>query len=289
MRNIETFAVIGGDLRSAYLAGLLAADGYKVITSGFDSTDLPPCVTGCTNPAQATTLADCVILPLPVTTDGSNINAPFSRMRITLDQVLNALAPHQSLVGGAVSDIVRREVESRGMAIHDYLQREELAIANSVPTAEGAIQLAMEELPITISGARCLITGYGRVGQALARLLVAMGANVTVAARKFSDLARAQTLGCETLEIQHLENAGDFDVIFNTVPVLLFSRDILQRMDRSTLLIDLASKPGGVDFTAAAELQLKTIWALSLPGRVAPKSAGFIIKNAILNMLKEGI
>ena len=214
MRNIETFAVIGGDLRSAYLAGLLAADGYKVITSGFDSTDLPPCVTGCTNPAQATTLADCVILPLPVTTDGSNINAPFSRMRITLDQVLNALAPHQSLVGGAVSDIVRREVESRGMAIHDYLQREELAIANSVPTAEGAIQLAMEELPITISGARCLITGYGRVGQALARLLVALGANVTVAARKFSDLARAQTLGCETLEIQHLENAGDFDVIF---------------------------------------------------------------------------
>ena len=147
MRNIETFAVIGGDLRSAYLAGLLAADGYKVITSGGDSTDLPPCVTGCTNPAQATTLADCVILPLPVTTDGSNINAPFSRMRITLDQVLNALAPHQSLVGGAGSDIVRREVESRGMAIHDYLQREELAIANSVPTAEGAIQLAMEELP----------------------------------------------------------------------------------------------------------------------------------------------
>lgn len=68
MRNIETFAVIGGDLRCAYLAGLLAADGYKVITSGFDSTDLPPCVTGCTNPAQAATLADCVILPLPVST-----------------------------------------------------------------------------------------------------------------------------------------------------------------------------------------------------------------------------
>ena len=77
MNNIETFAVIGGDLRSAYLAGQLAVDGYKVITSGFDSTDLPPCVTGCTNPAQAVSLADCVILPLPVTTDGSTINAPF--------------------------------------------------------------------------------------------------------------------------------------------------------------------------------------------------------------------
>ena len=289
MRSMDTFAVIGGDLRSAYLAGLLAADGYKVITSGFDSTDLPPCVTGCTNPAQASALADCVILPLPVTTDGANINAPFSRMRITLDQVLNALQPGQGLVGGAVSDSVRREVESRGMTIHDYLKREELAISNAVPTAEGAIQLAMEELPITINGARCLITGYGRVAQALARLLAAMRADVTVAARSCAALAAAQAQGCTPLELERLTAAGDFDVMFNTVPALLFTRELLQNIDKNTLVIDLASKPGGVDFTAAAELQIKTIWALSLPGRVAPKSAGAIIKSTILNMVKEGL
>lgn len=164
MNGIDTFAVIGGDLRSAYLAGLLAEDGYKVITSGFDSTDLPPCVTGCTNPAQAVSLADCVILPLPVTTDDSTINAPFSRMRISLDQVLNPLLKRQYLVGGSVSDCVRREVEARGLMIDDYFKREELAVHNAVPTAEGAIQLAMEELPVTIGGARCLITGYGPGG-----------------------------------------------------------------------------------------------------------------------------
>ena len=265
----------------------MAADGYKVITSGFDGTDLPPCVTGCTNPAQAVTLADCVILPLPVTTDGSNINAPFSRMRITLDQVLNAMKEDQYLVGGSVSDTVRHEVEGRGMAIDDYFQREELAVHNAVPTAEGAIQLAMEELPVTISGARCLITGYGRVGQVLARLLVALGADVTVAARRYSSLAWAGTLGCGTMEISQLADAGSFDVIFNTVPSMLFDRQVLKTMDKNTLLIDLASRPGGVDFNAAADLQIKTIWALSLPGRVAPKSAGGIIKNTILNMIKE--
>ena len=111
MNSIDTFAVIGGDLRSAYLAGQLAVDGYKVITSGFDSTDLPPCVTGCTNPAQAVSLADCVILPLPVTSDGSTINAPFSRVRISFDQVLNSLQKKQILLGGSVSDDVRAEVE----------------------------------------------------------------------------------------------------------------------------------------------------------------------------------
>ena len=195
MRNIETFAVVGGDLRSAYLAGLLAVDGYKVITSGFDSTDLPPCVTGCTNPAQAVSLADCVILPLPITTDGSTINAPFSRMRITLDQVINALHPEQLLVGGQVSDAVRKEVEGRGLKIHDYFKREELAVQNAVPTSEGAIQLAMEELPVTINGANCLITGYGRIGRVLSHLLIALGAHVTVAARKFADLSWAESQG----------------------------------------------------------------------------------------------
>ncbi|MCI9414704.1 MAG: dipicolinate synthase subunit DpsA [Clostridiales bacterium] len=289
MSNIETFAVIGGDLRSAYLAGALAADGYKVITSGFDSTDLPPCVTGCTNPAQAASLADFVILPLPVTTDASTLNAPFSRVRITLDQVLNSVGPEQKLAGGSVSEVVRKEAEKRGLTIYDYFSREELAIHNSVPTAEGAIQLAMEETPITISGARCLITGYGRIGRTLARLLVALGADVTVAARKFADLAWATTQGCAVVEMEHMADAGDFDVIFNTVPVMLFDRELLTKMDRGTLLIDLASRPGGVDFNAAAELQIKTIWALSLPGRVAPKSSGLFIKNTILNMIKEGI
>lgn len=285
--NIETFAVIGGDLRAAYLAGELAADGYKVITTGFDSADLPPCVTGCTNPMQAISLADCVILPLPVTAEGGTLNAPFSRVRISLDQVLNAIKPNQYLLGGNIADSVRHEVEARGLTIDDYFGREELAIQNAVPTAEGAVQLAMEELPITLNGAHCLVTGYGRVARTLAHLLVAIGAQVTVAVRKCADAAWAQAAGCDTVDIRHLEAVGDFDVIFNTVPALLFTREVLEKMDRDTLLIDLASRPGGVDFAAAADTQIKTIWALSLPGRVAPKSAGLIIKNTILNMVKE--
>lgn len=286
--NIDTFAVIGGDLRCAYLAGLLAADGYKVITSGFDSTDLPPCVTGCTNASQVVPLADIIVLPIPVSSDGETINAPFSRTRILLEQVLNAVRPHQRVVGGAVTPQVHAEAEKRGVKIIDYLQREELAIYNAVPTAEGAIQLAMEELPITIHESRCMISGYGRIGKALSHRLMALGAHVTIAARKYADLAWAHTLGCETVEIHHLKEAGDFDVIFNTIPEIVFTHEILQAIDKNTLLIDLASRPGGIDFSAAAELQLKTIWALSLPGRVAPKSSGLVIKNTILNMIKEG-
>jgi len=285
--DIKTFAVIGGDLRSAYLAGLLATDGYKVITSGFDSTDLPSCVTGCTNPAQAVTLADFVILPVPVSTDEKTVNAPFSRVRIPIDQIFGALRQGQRVAGGAVSSNLHAQAGLYGVNIIDYLAREELAVYNAVPTAEGAIQLAMEELPITISGSRCLITGYGRIGRVLSRLLVAMGAQVTVAARRFSDLAWAGTQGCAAVGLDVLAECNDFDVVFNTIPHMIFDRDILVGMDKNTLFIDLASRPGGIDFTAAAELELKTVWALSLPGRVSPKSAGQIIKSTLLNIIKE--
>lgn len=184
---------------------------------------------------------------------------------------------------------MRTEIENRGLTISDYLHREEFAIYNAVPTAEGAIQLAMEELPVTINNSRCLITGYGRIGRILSRMLCSLGAHVTVAARRFSDLAWAASQGCVPVEIANLKDEGYFDVIFNTIPALIFDRAILSGIDKNTLLIDLASRPGGVDFNAAAELQIKTIWALSLPGRVAPKTAGLIIKNTVLNMIKEAV
>lgn len=287
MQTIETFAVIGGDLRAAYLAGLLAQDGYKVITAGLDGTDLPPCVTGCTNPTQAVTLADCVILPLPFTTDGNTLNAPFSRMRIQPEQVLGSLSPTQFVAAAGLPPVWQSQLLQNGVAVHDYLARDDMAILNSVPTAEGAVQLAMEEMPITVCGARALVTGYGRVARALSALLAAMGASVTVAARRGEDRAAATVAGHHSIPVASLADAGDFDVIFNTVPAMLFDADLLKKLDPATLLIDLASRPGGVDFEAAAALRLKTVWALSLPGRVAPKTAADILKRTILNMLAE--
>lgn len=286
MRTIETFAVIGGDLRSAYLAGALAADGCRVISSGFDGTELPACVTACTNPTQAIALADCIILPLPVSTDGINVNAPFSRVPIPLESVIQAVRDDQLLLGGQIGDSLRRDLALRGLTAGDYFSREELAVLNAVPTAEGAIQLAMEELPITLAGSRCLVTGYGRCARVLARLLVALDAHVTVAARRCSDRAWAEAQGCTAIDLSKM-TARRYDVIFNTVPHKIFTREVLESLDSGTLLIDLASRPGGVDFSAASQLRLKTIWALSLPGRVAPKTAGGIIKQTVLNMIKE--
>ena len=286
MPTVESFAIIGGDLRFAYLAGALVSEGYRVISTGLDEVAMAPCVTGCTSVSQALALADAVILPMPVSNDGVTLNAPFSHRSISVDTVLSEIGSEKILFGGAPSIAVSEKLNERELVMYDYLAREELALQNAVPTAEGAIQLAMEELPVTLAGAHCLVTGYGRVARALSELLVAMRANVTVAVRKCADSALAGMHGCETVRFSDM-TLGGYDVIFNAVPHQIFTQEILEQIPRETLIIDLASRPGGVDFNAAARLQIKTIWALSLPGRVAPKTAGYIIKDTLLNMLGE--
>ncbi len=287
MQKPETFTVVGGDLRYVYLAGQLAEDGYKVIAVGFDNADLPPCVAGCTDVSQAIALGDAVILPMPVSTDGKTVNAPFSRGCMPLEQIYAAVEPTKPVFGGAVTAEIAAAFERRGVSLYDILEREELTVANAVPTAEGALQLALEELPVTIDGAAVLIVGYGRIGKVLARMLTALGASVTVAARKPADREWARIAGCRAVPTTALERVGAFDVVFNTAPTLLLTRAVLETMAPRTLLIDLASRPGGIDFDAAANLHLKTIWALSLPGRVAPKTAAHILAKTIGGIVEE--
>ena len=160
--------------------------------------------------------------------------------------------------------------------------------ANAVPTAEGAIQIALEELPITLHGAKVLVVGYGRLGRALAPRLAALGAKVSVSARKWEDLAWIEAAGYAAEHTGEL--AGwlcGYDLVVNTVPARVLDEEALRDLKPGCLLIDLASKPGGVDFEAARALGVRAIWALSLPGKAAPVTAGQAVKSSVYHILNE--
>lgn len=284
MRERLNFWVIGGDPRQAALARALNEDGHTVHTYALErgvETAL------CADSLSGAAIADCVILPLPAF-DGEYLNAPLSDRRAALADVLDALRPGQLLCAGRVSPVLRGEAEKRKLRLVDYFAREELAVANAVPTSEGAIQIAMEELPITLHGAKVLVIGTGRLGKVLCQQLRGLGSNVSLAARKFSDLAWAQVWGCGTERSDQLSGwLCAYDLIINTVPVPILGREELTDLKPGSLIIDLASKPGGVDFSAASELGVKVIWALSLPGKTAPVTAGLAIKTAVYNILTE--
>ena len=279
----RTISVIGGDLRQLTLADALEADGNRVRVYGFDKAE------ECSKKAEsleAAAQSDMIILPLPVSHDQISLNAPFSTETIPLEELVVRLTPKQLIFGGKISSQLRERLS--GITCYDYFEREELSVANAIPTAEGAIEIALSELPRTLHQSKCLVVGFGRIGKVLADRLRAFGAYVTVSARKYSDFAWIDAYGYQSVPTGAIrECAGEFDVIFNTVPHLLFGHDVLARLDPGCLLIDLASKPGGVDFTAAKELGVKVIWALSLPGKTAPITSGEMIKKTITNIMKE--
>ena len=130
--------------------------------------------------------------------------------------------------------------------------------------------------------------GFGRVGKLTAHRLHALGARVTVAARKYDQLSWAQAMGFGAEPLSQLAGGlCGYDLIINTVPARVLGRQELEDVKEECLILDLASKPGGVDLGAAGELGLTVIWALSLPGKVAPITAGAAIRDTIYNMLRE--
>ena len=287
MPDKTAFAVIGGDLRQAYLAGLLAKDGFDVRAAGFDrDAELPDTVTKVSSAREAVGGASCIVLPLPYTLDGATVNAPFSRAPVPLEDVWTNAGKNSLVTGGRLSQSVYDKADEYGFRAADYYKREELTVLNAIPTAEGAVQIAMEELPVTIHGSRVLVAGFGRIAKMLCRDLSALGADVICCARKYSDLAWIKAYGCRPAAFASLP--GELPgcaAVFNTVPALVFDEKTLSRLDRGCLLIDLASKPGGVDLEAAGRLGVRAIWALSLPGKVAPMTSGAIIRDTILNMI----
>lgn len=246
MKHEMNFWVVGGDMRQAKLAQLLAEDGHTVHIYALDPG--PDCVPGVIpeqNLNQAGR-ADCVVLPLTVTSGGGLLNAPLSLSEHPLEPILDRLSPRQFLCGGRIDPDTQAKAQERGLFLHDYFAREELAVANAVPTAEGAVQLAMEHLPITIHGARVLVVGFGRVGRITAQRFGALGAKVSVAARRYEQLAWAQAMGFGGEQLGHLTGwLCGYDLVVNTVPAPVLTRSELEDLRRDCLIIDLASKPGG--------------------------------------------
>lgn len=284
---MKSFAIIGGDLRQTTLASSLQEDGYQVVIYGFDKDMDYKCFNMAENLDYALS-RDVVVLPVPVSCDGRKINAPFSNHDIPVDDIISGVTPDSIVLGGRVSDYMMKQLEHKEVRCIDYLEREELAIKNAIPTAEGAVQIAMEETPTTIWGSKCLVIGYGRIGRTLSSMLKGLGAEVCVSARKYSDLAWIEACGCKSMKTAGIKkDIGKFDIIFNTVPSMVINKATLTRISPGALVIDLASKPGGVDFEAAKDIGVNVIWALSLPGKAAPVTSGKIIKDTALNILSE--
>lgn len=278
----NTFLILGGDNRSLYLGEYLENQGFKVCYYAFNHTE-------CYNSLEeAMNLSDVIVLPLPFTRDRLTLNTPLFDEVVLISDILALLSNKKMVFGGQLSKSFCEELESRNCSYCDYFLLDELAIYNAVPTAEGVVQVLIEELPITIHGMKCAVLGYGRVGKVLAETLSSLGADVTVFARKQSAFAEIYAASMKYKQFEDLTTeVNDFDAVINTVPVKVLGSAQLSKLNSECVLVEVASAPFGIDFQSAKEKAFKVVKAGSLPGKVAPKTAGEIIGRSILPMIKE--
>ncbi|MHB1420625.1 MAG: dipicolinate synthase subunit DpsA [Bacillota bacterium] len=280
-------SVLGGDDRELILIPELIKLGASVVVIGY-----PPRaeLTGTRivqGVEEAVKGADVIILPMPGTDDHGTVRAVYAPQKIVLsEEIIKTISPKVPIFIGVAKPFLKDLAAAHGLRLIEIAELDDIAILNAIPSAEGAIQIAMKELPITIHGSQAFILGFGRVGLTLARMLQGIGAITTVVARRASHLARAYEMGCRTLAFTDLEDAiNEAEIIFNTVPAKILGEKLLAKTSKEVLIVDLASQPGGTDFQAAERLGIKAILAPGLPGKVAPKTAGLILARAIPQLI----
>lgn len=284
-------AVIGGDDRELILVEELVRRGATVAVTGFPKEMVCHGAFVVGSVEQACNDTEVLILPLPGTNEKGVIRAVYAEQELHLtEKAISNMAPGATVIIGWARNFLKDWSQKYQFKLLEIVEMDEIAILNSIPTAEGAIQIAMEETLSTIHGSRTSVIGFGRVGITMAATLKALGSEVTVIARNPGQLARAWQMGCHQATYEHLhEVMRNSDIIFNTVPSLILDREVLKYANPDILIIDLATQPGGTDFEAANTYGLKAILAPGLPGKVAPLSAGKILADVIPRLLMAEI
>ena len=284
----KSITVVGGDLRIVKLIEMLDKDGYKVYTYALENSEELLNLEGvemCPTLEEAVKNSKIIVGPVPLSSDRKRLSTPFGRNSVELPDFVSALKG-KYLIAGNIG--IKEELESNGIQYTDLLKREEFSVLNTIATAEGTIQIAMEETQRTVHGSNILVMGFGRIGKVLAKMFDGIGAKVYCEARKNEDISWIKAYGYNPVHLNDLnENLDKFDIIINTIPFQILDAERLDLIKKEAIIIDLASYPGGVDRKAAREKGIKVIWALSLPAKVAPLTSAEFIKETLYHVLKE--
>lgn len=283
-------AIIGGDARQLEVihkfseldAGvtLIGFNNLNNQFSGITKSDLSP---------EALQDMDAVILPAVGTDDEGHVESIFSSGELSLlDEHIAALPKHAKVFTGMAKPYLRTLCMKHSIELIELFNRDDVAIYNSIPTAEGAIMIAIQNTDITIHSSNCMVLGFGRTGITMARTLQGMGAKVQVGVNRPEYFARAAEMCMNPFYTEDLiHHVKQVDLLFNTIPSQIVTAQIIANLPHRAVIIDLASRPGGTDFRFAEKRGVKAMLAPGLPGIVAPKTAGRIMADTMSRIIME--
>ncbi len=215
--------------------------------------------------------SDNIVLPIPFSKNNQYVNMPFSNKDIVIREIFYYLENKTIFVGNMHKEL-REELHRKNNQVIDFMQKEEFAILNAIPTAEATIEIILKNTKKILQNSNCLIMGFGRIGKVLAYKLKGLSAKVTCMIMSEVERAWAVAYGYETTKIENLQKNctkfKQYDIIINTIPKEIFKEE-LKELKKENLLIDLASKPYGIDRKIVEQEKLNFIEALGLPRKIS--------------------
>lgn len=274
----KSFSIIGGDTRSIYLAKTLMKNAdvkvYKL------NSDIPEVK----NLKEAIN-SDYIISPIPFKEELFK-----SVIEMNIEEFFNMLKGHEIFIGCNLNKEIVSIANRFNIKTIDILKIEEFAVLNAIPTAEGAIKIAMSETSKTLHNSKVIVSGFGRIAKILSKMLTGIGSKVHVVCRDSGSLAMAKGYGYIDVPLKDVETIlPTTDIIFNTIPHIVFDKNKIDKTNRNCVYIEIASHPYGIDLNYAEQKCIKTIIASSLPGKVAPESAGEYIKYILYRLINQKI
>lgn len=290
MSFLYEFAILGGDLRQYYLARYLMLAGCSIITYLIPTPKQFPELPKASSLEEAVCDAHIVLAPIPMSKNNVDLQASVVQGDLQLSNLLAWLSEGQRIYAGCIPDFFISDCMKKHVFCKDFMKQEEIAQFNSIATAEGTIAEMIQKYSGNLQGAKIVITGFGRCARTLARKLKALDSQVTICVRKAKVQFEAQTEGFATVSFEELADwitNNQIAIIVNTVPAPVFTETILESCPLGTILIDIASLPGGIPNELELKYPISIFHCLGLPGRYCPQASAEKLAEMVLRERKE--
>lgn len=288
MKKKYDAAIVGGDKRQIYLSKFLQNENITVISYGIPN----PYGESCSENLSLEEVCDhsrVILTPFPMSRDKKHLTSILENHSILIDDLLSHLHSGHTLIGGGFSKETILHCEKNRIPYFNLLENSIVTTLNAVATAEGAIAKAIIESPGNLDHSKGLVLGFGRCGKVLAKKLQVLGVDIHICARSKDALAEGYALGYNILQMDDLSTRiCEFDYIFNTIPALVLTEELLSHVNKEVTIIDIASAPGGLNYESAKTQCLNAHLYLGIPGKIAPKASAKILADEMIPIIKGG-
>ncbi|MGI5891498.1 MAG: dipicolinate synthase subunit DpsA [Bacillota bacterium] len=287
-RANKKVAILGGDFRETVLMDALIKKGFSVVAGARDRDITPESIEVKEDITEVLKDAQALILPMTALQKNNRIYTISGKEMYLKEEDLALLPQGAPVLVGVANDFLKEAAEKYSLNLLAMANDNAIAIPNAMATAEGAIALAITESPLLLAKSIGIIIGYGKVGKALALRLQALGMQLIVVDKEKEALVEAQKSGFSVMQKKFCPDIADqIDFIFNTAPAPTITPEIINKLKKHTLILDIASSPGGTDFEAAKARGIKAILASGLPGKYSPYFIGQILTKVYVPIIEK--